>query len=82
MEGLERIRLIIETLLKGLVDDESKVEVTIRRGDQTTVFEVRAAKSDIGKIIGKKGSMATAIRTYLSAIGVKHNARCILDILD
>lgn len=82
MTGQERIRDVLEHMVKGLVDKEDHVSVKIREGDQTSVFEVRADKSDIGKVIGKKGTMANALRTYLGSLSVKHDVRCIMDIID
>jgi predicted RNA-binding protein YlqC (UPF0109 family) len=51
-------------------------------GERTAIFELRVATSDIGKVIGKQGNTARAMRTILSAAGAKLKKRCVLEILD
>jgi predicted RNA-binding protein YlqC (UPF0109 family) len=62
---------LVERIAKSIVDNPNEVEVTMVEGDQTTVIELTVAKSDIGKIIGKKGINVSAIRTLLNAAGGK-----------
>jgi predicted RNA-binding protein YlqC (UPF0109 family) len=69
-------------MAKSLVDTTEEVSVGEVEGERTAVFELRVAKSDIGKVIGKHGNTAHAIRTILSAAGNKLGKRCILEILE
>ena len=73
---------LIEFLARSLVDAPAEVSVhSIERGD-ATVLELEVAQPDLGKVIGRQGRTARAIRTLLSAAGQKQRRRYILDILD
>ena len=73
---------LIEFIVKALVDDPATIEVTEVAGDKVTVFELRADKADIGKIIGKKGRTAGAIRTILNAVSARQGKRAVLEIIE
>lgn len=73
---------LIEYIAKSLVDDPSSVSVTETEGEHGVVLQLRVADGDIGKVIGKYGRIAKAMRTVLSASAVKDGKRCSLDILD
>ncbi len=73
---------LIEKMAKALVDMPDDVQVTAVDGERTTVFELRVATSDLGKVIGKQGKTARAMRTILSAAGTKIGKRCVLEILE
>ena len=73
---------LVEMIAKALVDIPEQVAVTEVEGDQTIVFELRVAPSDLGKVIGKHGRTAQCIRTLLGAAGVKLKKRFILEILE
>ncbi|MCB0326653.1 MAG: KH domain-containing protein [Bdellovibrionales bacterium] len=73
---------LVEEIAKALVDHPSDVVVEESAGDHTCVLKLRVAKDDVGKVIGKKGSNANAIRTILDASGGKNNRRYILEILE
>lgn len=73
---------LIEMIAKALVDNPDEVTVGEIKGDQTTILELRVAQSDIGKVIGKQGRTADAIRTLLGATGMKLRKRFVLEILD
>ncbi len=73
---------IVEQVAKALVDQPDTVEVREGEGEQTTVYELRVAKEDLGKVIGKSGRTAKALRTILSAAGLKLNKRYVLEILE
>jgi predicted RNA-binding protein YlqC (UPF0109 family) len=73
---------LIEQIAKALVDNPDQVSVRLIEGEQVAVFELRVAKSDLGKVIGKQGRTATSIRTILSAAGMKLKKRCTLEILE
>jgi predicted RNA-binding protein YlqC (UPF0109 family) len=73
---------LIELMAKSLVDKPEEVAVAEVDGERTTVYELRVATSDLGKVIGKQGKTARAIRTILSAAGTKLGKRCVLEILE
>jgi len=65
------MKTLIETMAKSLVDKPEEVKVTEIEGEKTTVYELRVAPSDLGKVIGKQGKTARAMRTILGAAGTK-----------
>jgi uncharacterized protein len=73
---------LIEFMAKALVDDPTKVEVREVEGEQTSVLELRVAKEDLGKVIGKKGRTAKAMRVILKAASTKLNKKAMLEILE
>ncbi len=73
---------LIEYISKLLVDNPEEVSVTELKGEQTTVIELKVAKEDLGKIIGKQGRTAMAIRTILGAASTKMKKRSVLEILE
>ncbi len=76
------MKSLIEQIAKALVDKPEEVSVAEVEGERTSVFELRVDKSDIGKVIGKQGKTALAIRTIISAAGTKLGKRCVLEILE
>lgn len=76
------MKLLIEEMAKSLVDKPEEVAVAEVDGERTTVYELRVATSDLGKVIGKQGKTARAMRTILSAAGTKLGKRCVLEILE
>ncbi len=73
---------LIAYIAKALVDKSEEVVVTEIEGEQTSVIELRVAKEDIGKVIGKQGRTARAIRTILGAASMKLKKRSVLEILE
>ena len=73
---------LVELLAKALVDNPAQVEVTEIAGRDTSVIELKVAKEDMGKIIGKKGRNAQAMRTLLNAASAKLRKRVVLEIID
>ncbi|MDR2542968.1 MAG: KH domain-containing protein [Treponema sp.] len=73
---------LIEYLAKSLVDDPSAVNVNVVEGEKSTILELRVANGDIGKVIGKHGRIAKAIRTVLQAASAKAGKHTTLEILD
>jgi predicted RNA-binding protein YlqC (UPF0109 family) len=74
---------LIKSMAKGLVDNHENIEVQIASGScHTIVFTLRCDKNDLGKLIGKRGRTATAMRTILGAIASKYGRRAILDIAE
>ena len=76
------IKDLITYIAKSLVDQPDLVKVTEIEGEITSVIELSVAKEDIGKIIGKQGKTATAIRTILNAASNKTKRRSVLEIID
>jgi predicted RNA-binding protein YlqC (UPF0109 family) len=76
------MKKLVEALAKALVDEPDAVHVEEVMGDNTCVLKLAVAKNDIGKVIGKKGSNANAIRTLLDAASGKQNQRCVLEIIE
>ena len=76
------MKSLVEQMARALVDSQDEVVVVVVDGEKTAVFELRVAPNDIGKVIGKKGNTARAMRTILSAAGNKLGKRCVLEILE
>lgn len=73
---------LIESIAKQLVDKPDGVEVRVIESEHTSVIELKVDKDDMGKIIGKEGKTAKAIRTILGAAGNKLKKRYVLEIVD
>jgi predicted RNA-binding protein YlqC (UPF0109 family) len=76
------LKEVIETIAKALVDSPDEVAVREIDGDQTTVIELKVAPGDLGKVIGKQGRTARAMRTLLRAAGMKLKKRFVLEIVE
>jgi predicted RNA-binding protein YlqC (UPF0109 family) len=73
---------LITYIAKALVDHPEAVEVSEVEGEQTSVIELKVAKDDLGKVIGKQGRTARAMRTILSAASTKVRKRAVLEIIE
>jgi hypothetical protein len=73
---------LISVIAKALVDFPDQVEINEVVGDKTTVLELRVAKEDLGKVIGKQGKTARAMRTILNANATKLKKRAVLEIIE
>ncbi len=76
------MRDLILYIVKALVDNPDAVDVREIQGEKTTVIELKVAQEDLGKVIGKQGRTARAIRTILNASGTKLGKRCVLEIIE
>jgi len=76
------MKTLVELMAKSLVDNPEEVAVAEVQGEMAAIFELRVAKGDIGKVIGKQGNTARAMRTILSAAGTKIGKRFTLEVLD
>ncbi|MFZ0942722.1 MAG: KH domain-containing protein [Syntrophobacteraceae bacterium] len=76
------LKELIEFMARALVDTPEKVRVSEIVGEQTSVIELRVAKEDLGKVIGKQGRTARAMRTILSAASTKIRKRAVLEIIE
>ena len=79
---MQQIEDLIGYIARSLVDDPDAVEVEAIDGDNTIVVELTVAKGDLGKVIGKDGRTARAIRTLLAATSAKLRKRAVLEILE
>jgi len=73
---------LLEAIARALVDNPDQVQVRAIEGEQVTVLELRVHPSDLGKVIGRQGRMADAIRTILAAAGMKLRKRVTVEILE
>ena len=73
---------IIEKIARAIVDQPDLVSVTEIGGKHTSILELRVADTDIGKVIGKQGRTASALRTILNAVSAKYRKRTVLEIVD
>lgn len=73
---------LVQVIAEALVDNPEQVSVIEIEGEQTSVIELKVAKEDLGKVIGKQGRTARAIRTILSATSTKLRKRCVLEIIE
>ena len=76
------IKELIHSIAQAIVDNPEQVLVFEIEGKQTTVLELKVAKEDLGKVIGKQGRNAQAIRTILSAVSAKMKKRVVLEIVE
>lgn len=73
---------LVEYIAKSLVDDPAQVTVSVVEGEKSTILELRVAEDDLGKVIGKHGRIAKAMRTVLQAATAKTGKHTVLEILD
>jgi predicted RNA-binding protein YlqC (UPF0109 family) len=79
---LGELSRLIEVMAKALVDFPEQVEVNEIAGENTTVIELKVAKEDLGKVIGKQGRTARAVRTVLNGASTKLKKRTVLEIVE
>ena len=75
------MKQLIEYLVKELVDDPEQVSISEVPGDEATTYEVRVAPDDLGKVIGKQGRIANALRTVAKAAAMKHKRKVYVEIV-
>ncbi len=78
----ECLKNLVEFIVKNLVDYPEQVNVSLINGEQATIIELKVSQSDLGKVIGKQGRTAKALRTLVHAIATKQKKRAILEILE
>ena len=76
------LKELIYGIAKALVDRPELVQVNVVEGEKTTIIELRVAREDLGKVIGREGRTAKAIRTILNAVVTKLRRRAVLEILE
>lgn len=73
---------LLEYIAKALVDKPDAVEVTVVEGEKSSIFQLKVDPEDVGKVIGKQGRIAKAIRTVVRASAVKEGKKAIVEIID
>ena len=73
---------LVEFVVKSLVDAPDEVSVNVIEGEKSTILELKVAQEDVGKVIGKQGRIAKAIRTVVKAASIKSDKKFVVDILD
>jgi predicted RNA-binding protein YlqC (UPF0109 family) len=76
------VKELVEMIAKALVDSPDQVKVSLLEGEQSSIIELRVAPDDVGKVIGKQGRNAQAIRTILGAAGMKIKKRLSMEIIE
>jgi len=82
MDQQTSLKELVEFMAKSLVDNPAEVEVKEVAGEQTTVVELKVAREDLGKVIGKQGRTARSMRTILTAASTKMQKRSVLEIVE
>lgn len=72
---------ILETVIKNLVSDQEAVSIHEIEGEKSVIFEVKVAQNDMGKVIGKEGRVAKAIRTLVKAVAAKEEKRVTIEFI-
>ncbi|HAN10364.1 MAG TPA: KH domain-containing protein [Clostridiales bacterium] len=73
---------LLEVIVKSLVDNPDKVSINEISGENSTIYEVKVAEEDMGKVIGKQGKVAKSIRTVIKAIAAREGKRVIVEIMN
>jgi predicted RNA-binding protein YlqC (UPF0109 family) len=80
-QGEEPLKALIEYLVQNLVDEPEGVSITEVPGEETTTYEVRVSSNDLGKVIGKQGRIANALRTVVKASAMKNKQKVYVEIV-
>jgi hypothetical protein len=76
------VKELLTVVIKGLVDTPDEVSIKEKNNDKSICYEVKVAKSDMGKVIGKQGKMAKSIRTVMKAVAVKEHKKVTVEFVD
>ena len=79
--GINKMRELLETIVKSLVEKPEEVVITENHGEYSVIIELRVSQDDMGKVIGKQGRIAKAIRTILKAASIRENKKVTLEII-
>lgn len=80
-KGVFGLKELIEYVVKALVDDPAQVDIREVEGTESTTYEIRVAPTDLGKVIGKQGKIANALRTVAKAAAMRNKKRVYLEII-
>lgn len=81
LKGVFGLKDLIEYLVKALVDEPDQVDIKEVEGEESTTYEIRVATGDLGKVIGKQGKIANALRTVAKAAAMRNKKRVYLEII-
>ncbi len=73
---------VLQTIIESLVDNKSEIQINQIDGEKSIVFEVKVAEEDMGRVIGKEGRIARAIRTIFKALGTKEQKKVTIEFID
>ena len=79
---MNELKELIQYIVKALVDNPEKVEVKEIAGEKSIIYELKVGEGDLGKVIGKEGRTAKAVRTIITAAAMKQGKRTVLEILE
>jgi predicted RNA-binding protein YlqC (UPF0109 family) len=79
---MPELKELVTYIIKALVDNQDKVQVNEIAGDKSIIFELRVGEGDLGKVIGKEGRTARAVRTIITAAAMKLGKRTVIEILE
>ncbi len=79
---MEGVKELLEHIIKSIVDNPEQVEIKEIPGERVVIYEVRVAPEDLGKIIGREGRTAKAIRTIIAAVSLKKGKKAVIEILE
>ncbi len=79
---MEGVKELLEHIIKSIVDNPEQVEIKEIPGERVVIYEVRVAPEDLGKIIGREGRTAKAIRTIVAAVSLKKGKKAVIEILE
>ena len=79
---MNELKELIEYVVKALVDNPEKVEIKEIAGEKSSIYEIKVGEGDMGKVIGKEGRTANAVRTIITAAAMKQGKRAVLEILE
>jgi len=79
---MDNVKNLIKTMICEIVDDSSSVNISVEETEKGVLFEVKVGKDDVGKIIGKKGRVASALRTVAKAAGAKQGIRVMVNVFN
>lgn len=79
---MKEVKQLVETMVRSIVDDVQNVKLTEEVSDKGVLYEITVAKDDVGKLIGKGGRVASAIRTVAKASGAKHQVRVLINVMN
>lgn len=79
---MKEIKVLVETMVKSIVDDVQNVKITEEQSEKGVLYEITVAKDDVGKLIGKGGRVASALRTISKASGAKNGVRVLINVMN
>jgi uncharacterized protein len=82
VKKMTEIRKLVETVVCSIVDETTRVKITQEETDKGLLFEIAVAEDDVGKLIGKSGRIAKALRTIAKATGAKHGVRVLINVMN